>query len=85
MNDLLANLSEPNSTSNQTTQLSAQPMKPAASIEWRFATNHLNLLMMLAMGMISEPKAIGKKYAQDSFQFILGSYHYFPSLCQSQC
>ena len=78
MNDLLANLSEPNSTSNQTTQLSAQPMKPAASIEWRFATNHLNLLMMLAMGMISEPKAIGKKYAQDSLSIHPGFLPLFP-------
>lgn len=39
--------------------------------------SHINLLMMLAMGMISEPKAIGENTLKIAYQFILGSYHYF--------
>lgn len=78
MNDVLENLSAPDSMSNQTKQSPTKPIKPITSIEWRFATNHLNLLMMLAMGMISEPETIGKKYTQDSLSIHTGFLPLFP-------
>ncbi len=56
----------------------AKPPKSAATIAWKGCTNHLNLLMMTAMGMIPAPKQFGPKYAQDSLRLQVGWWPVFP-------
>lgn len=65
MTNLFADTEETSSTHNSSDSLNNTP-KPAHSFKWMFATNHLNLMMILAIGMLPEPERLGKKYYVDS-------------------
>jgi len=49
-----------------------QVQAPKRQDTWYFVTNQLNLMYMLAAGMIMPPKGFGKKYYEDSLNVIPG-------------
>ena len=53
--------------------------RSGTSFEWRFATNHQNLMYMLAAGLFLPSKGFGKKYYQDTLSLVDGWIPFFPS------
>ena len=49
-----------------------QVQAPKRQGTWYFVTNQLNLMYMLAAGMIMPPKGFGKKYYEDSLNVVPG-------------
>jgi len=55
-----------------------QVQAPERQSTWHFITNQLNLMYMLAAGMIMPPRAFGKKYYEDSLSTAPGWIPFFP-------
>ena len=51
-------------------KVAGKTVKSADVFKWSLATNHLNVVMMLAAGMILPKSGFGKKYYQDTLDFI---------------
>ncbi len=62
---------------NQGSDLLFDHPAPKPKNIWYFATNQLNLMYMLAAGLIMPPKAFGKKYYEDCLNFIPGWIPFF--------
>jgi hypothetical protein len=57
---------------NQPNESILQVQAPKRQGTWYFVTNQLNLMYMLAAGMIMSPKGFGKKYYEDSLNVVPG-------------
>jgi len=57
---------------NQASESIFQVQTPEKQGTWHFVTNQLNLMYMLAAGMIMPPRGFGKKYYEDSLNVVPG-------------
>lgn len=63
--------------------MSGKKIKSAKDITWKFVTNHLNMALISAIGMIPSSHVLGKKYYKDSLSLFDGFVPLFAQVSQS--